>query len=150
MPKLLSLTKVTRLLGVKRSVLQKKIQSGELCTCEGMITVTELLRVYPETKIEDTAILERMERIKDQAFKNRRKREEMVLPTIDILENNLKVLSKELISVQSELERSSQLFKTLMQKFSEAENINDANLRSHIVALHDWLKTEMQRAPKNL
>jgi hypothetical protein len=48
MPKLLSLTKVTRLLDVRRSVLQKQIQSGELSTCEGMITVTELLRVYPD------------------------------------------------------------------------------------------------------
>ncbi len=139
MPKLLPLSKAARLIGIKRTELQKKIQNGELSTFEGMITLTDLLRLYPETKVEDTRIINRVEEIKAKAVEHRR-REETTLPTSEILAIRLKTLQKEFTSIKSELNRCSQLIETLLQKFNDIEKTHDTHLRLGVVALHDWLK----------
>jgi CDP-4-dehydro-6-deoxyglucose reductase len=65
MSQLLSLTRAARLVGVTRGVLQRRIKKGELATFEGMVTLEELLRAYPEaqSRVVDDAVLERLEQI---------------------------------------------------------------------------------------
>ena len=83
MPRLLTLTRAARLVGVSRGALQSKIRSGELAAFEGMVAAEDLLRAYPELKLEDHAALERFERIKDAAFARRVR--ERLLPSTDVL-----------------------------------------------------------------
>ena len=47
MPRLITLSRAARLVGVKRGALQKKIQQGELRTFEGELLLADLLRVEP-------------------------------------------------------------------------------------------------------
>ena len=70
MSQLLTLTRAARLVGITRGVLQRRIKRGELATFEGMVTLEELLRAYPEaeSRVADDAVLERLERIKDNAL----------------------------------------------------------------------------------
>jgi len=49
MPRLITLSRAARLVGVKRGVLQKRIREGELRTFEGELLLSELLHAYPQT-----------------------------------------------------------------------------------------------------
>ena len=147
MPKLLTLSRAVRLIGVTRSAIQKKIRSGELSTFEGKIKITDLLRAYPDMKIRDTEMLERVERIKAEAM-HTTQRDDIGLPSTEVLFARLTLLSKELLSAKSELERYLELFDILNKKLSEAEKADDLSLRSKLITLHNWLKTEMQSNEK--
>ncbi len=68
MARYLTLSRAARLVGVSRGVLQKKIRSGGLSTFEGEVEIDELLRAYPDTRMEDNTMLERVERIMENAL----------------------------------------------------------------------------------
>lgn len=144
MPQLLSLSRAARLVGITRSALQKTIQSGQLSTFEGKVTVTDLLRAYPETQMENTTMLERVERIKAEAIYEQRRSDTTSLPHPEILMARLTKLSKELVSTQNELKKYLELIEALWQKITELEQIEDAQLRSHCHALYEWLVSEKQ------
>ena len=67
MPRLITLSRAARLVGVKRGALQKKIRQGELRTFEGELLMADLLQAYPQTEVEDTTMLERVEHIMENA-----------------------------------------------------------------------------------
>lgn len=145
MPQLLTLSRAARLVGVTRSALQKKIQNGELSTFEGQLAVTELLRAYPNATMADTTAIERVERIKATTGYDHQRQNETTLPSPKVLATRLTSLSKELIWTKSELNKYSDLIEILLQKLSDVDKTDEANLRSHFVALHDWLITELER-----
>jgi CDP-4-dehydro-6-deoxyglucose reductase len=147
MPQLLTLSRAARLVGVTRSALQKKIQNGELSTFEGHIAVTELLRAYPATQMQDTTMLERVERIKAKANYQQRE-DESALPSPKVLMTRLTALSQELVSVKSELKNTSEWLETIKQKLTELEKTDDAQLRVNIRALYDWLTMVLDNRPK--
>ncbi len=67
MARRISLSRAARLVGVKRGTLQRQIRAGELQTFEGDILLTDLLQAYPDARIEDSSMLERVEQIIEQA-----------------------------------------------------------------------------------
>jgi CDP-4-dehydro-6-deoxyglucose reductase len=92
MPRLLTLSRAARLVGVRRGALQGKIRSGELTAFEGMVSADELLRAYPEAKLEDNALLERLEALKEGAFAKRMR--ERLLPSPEVLLARLALLER--------------------------------------------------------
>jgi CDP-4-dehydro-6-deoxyglucose reductase len=83
MPRYLTLSRAARLVGVRRGALQAKIRNGELAAFEGMVAEEDLLRAYPEARLEDNSVLERLEAIKEAAFAKRVR--ERVLPSAEVL-----------------------------------------------------------------
>ena len=83
MPRYLTLSRAARLVGVRRGALQSRIRSGELAAFEGMVSAEELLRAYPQARLEEHAGLERFEAIKDAAFARRMR--ERLLPSAEAL-----------------------------------------------------------------
>ncbi len=67
MDRSLSLSQAARMVGVRRKVLQRQIQEGELRTFEGALRMSELTRVYPELQPEASAMLEKTRRIREAA-----------------------------------------------------------------------------------
>lgn len=102
MPRLLTLQRAARLVGVRRGALQSKIRSGELAAFEGMVAAEDLLRAYPQARLEDHAGLERFEAIKDDAFARRMR--ERLLPSAEALVARLGELSRERAQAQAQLE----------------------------------------------
>ena len=144
MPQLLSLSRAARLVGITRSALQKNIQSGQLTTFEGKVTVTDLLRIYPQTQMEDTTMLERVERIKAEAIYEPHRSDTTALPSPEVLMARLTKLSQELVSTKNELKKYLALIETIWQKVTELEQVTDEHLRSHCHALYEWLVSEKQ------
>ncbi|MDP3125673.1 MAG: flavodoxin oxidoreductase, partial [Thiobacillus sp.] len=60
MSHLLPLSRVAKLVGQSRHVLQDMIRSGALATFDGMIQLDELLRAFPEVKWDDDAEFRRV------------------------------------------------------------------------------------------
>ena len=52
MPRYLTLSRAARLVGVRRGALQSKIRNGELAAFEGMVSEEDLMRAYPEARLE--------------------------------------------------------------------------------------------------
>jgi CDP-4-dehydro-6-deoxyglucose reductase len=101
MPRYLTLSRAARLVGVRRGVLQSKIRSGELAAFEGMVSEEDLLRAYPQARLEDNSVLERLEAIKDAAFARRVR--ERVLPSAEVLMARLAELERYCATLEERL-----------------------------------------------
>lgn len=117
MPKLLNLHRAARLVGVTRGALQKKIQDGELDSFDGMVSLDELHRAYPDAALEDNTVLEQIEQIKDSAFSRRIM--ERTLPDKEVLAARLHDLSRELVESKALLNHTQGLLAGLGQLLDE-------------------------------
>jgi CDP-4-dehydro-6-deoxyglucose reductase len=114
MPRLLTLSRAARLVGVRRGALQSRIRSGELAAFEGMVSAEDLLRAYPQARLEEYAGLERFEAIKDAAFARRMR--ERLLPNAEVLVARLAELSRERAEAQAQLEHYRGIVEALQAK----------------------------------
>ena len=147
MSEYLTLSRAARLVGVTRGVLQQHIRNGELTTFEGKVSVAELLRLYPQTKMEDTSMLDRVEKIKSETTHVRgREYETIILPAPEVLTTRLTVLSQELSKTKIHLDRYVKLVDTLMQELVDIQS-DMTHLPARVHTLHEWLVNELQNRP---
>ena len=118
MPRVITLSRAARLVGVKRGALQTKIQQGELRTFEGELLLADLLHVYPQTEVEDTTMLKRVEHIMEQAV-NKIIRPDEETPDSNTLAARILVLGQELAQARQETRRQDELITGLKQKIEE-------------------------------
>ena len=137
MPRLITLSRAARLVGVKRGALQKKIQQGELRTFEGELLLADLLHVYPQTQVEDTTMLERVEHIMEQAV-NKIVRPEDDAPDTGTLAARILVLGQELAQARQDARRYRNLAMQLQQKFEELGGGDDGTRAQAFSTLRDW------------
>ncbi|HXZ48802.1 MAG TPA: 2Fe-2S iron-sulfur cluster-binding protein [Usitatibacter sp.] len=141
MPRLLTLSRAARLIGVSRGALQGKIRSGELATFEGMVSDEDLLRAYPEARLEDNSTLEKLESIKDAAFTRRMR--ERLLPSAEVLVARLAEMSRERARVESRLEHYRALVDELQAKLA-GEGPAGGSSREFAAALRGWLRERLE------
>ena len=101
MTRYLTLSKAARLVGIKRGALQDKIRAGELSTFEGMLELDELLRVFPHIEVEDSTMLERVDRFIESA--RIKARTNSVLPDARTLLTRVSLLGQELAAAKAEV-----------------------------------------------
>ncbi len=126
MARYITLSKAARLVGVKRGTLQKKIRAGELTTFEGELDVTELLRAYPDTQMEDNSMLERVEHFMEQAFAKAMRAESQALD-VHTLARRVSLLSRELAVAESEVNRYSSLIEQIKLQVANLKHKEDIN-----------------------
>lgn len=139
MPRLITLSRAARLVGVKRGVLQKKIQEGELHTFEGEIILTELLQAYPQTRVEDTTMLERVEQIMEQAV-NKVIQVPHHATDASTLAARVLGLGQELAKARHEARRYARLIEELKKKFREFSPDGDNTQAQAFSKLADWFR----------
>ncbi len=140
MTQLLTLSKAARLVGVKRNTLQQKIRHGELSTFEGLLDISELLRVYPETQVEDNTMLEHVNSIKRKAVA--KLVEERIGPAPGIFVRKLDALQERLFS---ELENNQTMFKLL--KLIDRQLQNPESDQETIASLKSVLQNFFSQTP---
>jgi CDP-4-dehydro-6-deoxyglucose reductase len=145
MPQHLTLSRAARLIGVRRGALQSKIRSGELATFEGMVSVADLQRAYPQASLEDSSGLERMEQIKDAAFARRLR--EQLLPNADVLAARLSAMSSERAQVEARLEHYREIVDALRRKLGEIGE--SGSPRAAATGLLDWLERHLEAGPQS-
>jgi CDP-4-dehydro-6-deoxyglucose reductase len=142
MPRLISLSQATRMVGVKRSELQTRIQSGELRTFEGAILLSDLLHAYPDAKIEDSSMLERVGEIMEQAV-GKVIRPEHEFPDITACTHRIQLLSRELAAARSESRRYRELIENLKLKLQDLDR-DDLEREATLNDLRGWLHEAVQ------
>ena len=99
--------RAAQLVGVARGALQAQVRSGELTLSDGRVAIDDLLRLYPQTNLEDHGMLERVLRIKDESFGKRVR--ERVLPSQEVLAQRLFGQTQELADVRRHLQQYHRL-----------------------------------------
>ncbi|HAJ91305.1 MAG TPA: ferredoxin [Gammaproteobacteria bacterium] len=138
MPRLITLSRAARLVGVKRGALQTKIQQGELRTFEGELLLADLLQVYPQTQVEDTTMLERVEHIMEQAVNKIVRPANDDLPDSDTLAARILALGQELAQARQEARRYNDLVTDLKQKLDELGPEAEKTQEQTFSKLKDW------------
>lgn len=144
MAKLLNLHRAARLVGVTRGALQKKIQEGALDACDGMITLDELHRAYPNVTLEDNAMLEQVAQIKALAFGHRVM--DRTLPDKEVLAARLHELSKELVEAKTLLKHARGMLDSLGRLLDTQLTQGGADAQ-FAAQLKDWLHTQHMQTP---
>lgn len=137
MPQYLSISRAARVIGVPRNTLQNKIKAGELASFDGMLAVDELLRVFPQAKVEDSGMLERVNEIKERAFG--RRVFERALPDKEVLAERLVELGKDLAAAKSHLSGYANVLEWLSIKIREAEESGGDAARAALAPIRHWL-----------
>jgi CDP-4-dehydro-6-deoxyglucose reductase len=135
MPRLITLSRAARLVGIKRGALQKRIQAGELRTFEGELLLSDLLHAYPQTSVEDTSMIERVEQIMEQAVN---KIIRPVEDTPDTLAARILVLAQELGKARQQARRYKALADGLQKKFDELSPTDDRTQAQAFSTLRKW------------
>jgi CDP-4-dehydro-6-deoxyglucose reductase len=137
MPRLITLSRAARLVGVKRGTLQKKIQAGELRTFEGELLLSDLLHSYPQTSVEDTTMLERVEQIMEQAV-NKIIRPAEDEPDTHTLAARILALGQELGEARQQARRYKALADDLKKKFDELSPTDNRTQAQAFSTLKEW------------
>ncbi|MCW5635448.1 MAG: 2Fe-2S iron-sulfur cluster binding domain-containing protein [Rubrivivax sp.] len=95
--------RAAQLVGVPRGVLQQRVRAGEIALNDGLVSTDALLALYPQAKMEESGLLERVVQIRDEAFGKRLR--ERLLPSQEVLAQRLFRQSQELADVQRHLQR---------------------------------------------
>jgi CDP-4-dehydro-6-deoxyglucose reductase, E3 len=95
--------RAAQLVGVPRGTLQQRVRAGEIELADGLVSTETLLRLYPQARLEESGLLERVTQIRDESF-GRRVRERL-LPNQEVLAQRLFHQTQELADVQRHLQR---------------------------------------------
>jgi len=119
MGQMLTLSRAARLVGASRVALQLKIRSGELPSFDGMVSAEDLLRLYPDIRLDEDGGFEQVREIKERAF-GRRVRERL-LPSQEILSQRLYEQSTELADLRAHLQRYHAMMEAVRGRIGEQE-----------------------------
>lgn len=147
MPHLIPLSRLARLVGQPRSVLQRMAQAGELRTFDGQIDLEDALRHFPDVKLEDEAELQRVEEIKEQALSKSPVRLEM--PDSEVMQQRLKQLGREYAAARGKLMHYERVVSWISDKLAEAEEEGRTE-KGFSIAFMQWMARELQTTPADL
>lgn len=136
MPELLTLSRAARLVGVPRGTLQKRIKDGELPTFEGMVKASDLLKVFPKTRLEDNAVLERLAHLRESAYARRIR--ERILPDPEVLATRVLELGRELSWTRAQFSHYRNILDALEMRFGELERTG-GGVQVAAASLKKWL-----------
>jgi CDP-4-dehydro-6-deoxyglucose reductase len=138
----LTVWRAAQLVGVSRGVLQQQVRDGVLVLNEGLVSTDELLRLYPDARLEETGLLERVAQIRDEAFGKRVR--ERLLPSQEVLAQRLFNQTQDLADARRHLQRYHTLVVDLREHI-EALDRSGAS-PAQIKALEDFLDQGLARA----
>lgn len=143
MPRLLTVSRAARLVGVSRGTLQQRIQDGELQSFEGMVDIDDLTRAYPQVELEDNAMLEKIEDIIDNALKRARgeKLRKLISPDLSTLAARVASLSKELARIKKHNQFLTEVLSNTQHSLQELEH--SSNPEPALAALRTQIATSL-------
>lgn len=134
MSQLLTVSRAAHLIGVTRADMQKHIASGALPSYDGRVSTEDLLKVFPEVRLEDSGAFERITQIREEAFGRRIR--ERILPNQEVLAQRLAAQSEELEDVRRHLANYHDLIEALRERI---DNLAHASASDQLLALGEFL-----------
>ena len=143
--------RAAQLVGVPRGVLQQRVRAGELELADGLVATDALLRLYPDARLEESGMLERVVQIRDDAFARRLR--ERLLPSQEVLAQRLFRQTQELADVQRHLQRYHALVIALRDALREHQSAaggRDPRLAALQRQLNDGLARALATEPVDM
>ncbi|MFK5914104.1 MAG: 2Fe-2S iron-sulfur cluster-binding protein [Woeseiaceae bacterium] len=146
MPRLVSLSRAAKLVGISRGEIQKRVHDQELISFEGQVKLDDIERLFPEAELEDNHFIEDLEKIIEQALKRARgeKLATLLAPDPHTLAVRLKNITSEHVKTKTKLSSYIQLVEKFQNKFSEL--ISTKAKPENYISLNDWLSSEISKA----
>lgn len=141
------LSRLSRLVGQPRSVLQRMAQQGELVTFDGHVELEEVLRHFPDIRLDNEAELRRVETIKEQALSKVAARPE--IPDAIVLRERLKSLGRDFAEAQGRLKHYERVIGWVAPKLAEAVEAREITQRFS-ERFQGWLKRELAEPATDL
>ena len=114
----LTVWRAAQLVGVPRGTLQQRVRHGELAVGDdGRVDADAVLALYPQARLEDSGVFERMAGLRDEAFARRLR--ERVLPSQEVLAQRLFAQTQELADVRRHLQHYHALLQDLRGRIAE-------------------------------
>jgi CDP-4-dehydro-6-deoxyglucose reductase len=144
-----SIWRAAQLVGVPRGVLQQRVRAGEIELSDGLVSTETLLRLYPQTELEASGLLERVTHLREDAFARRVR--ERLLPSQEVLAQRLFRQGQELADTQRHLQRYHALVITLRERLRELQaGGDDARLAELTRQLNDGLARALATEPVDM
>lgn len=141
--------RAAQLVGVPRGVLQQRVRAGEIELADGLVSTETLLRLYPQTELEASGLLERVTHIREDAFARRLR--ERLLPSQEVLAQRLFRQGQELADTQRHLQRYHALVIALRERLHELRaGRADAHLDDLARQLNDGLARALATEPVDM
>jgi CDP-4-dehydro-6-deoxyglucose reductase len=123
------------------------IRGGALDTFDGMVELEEMLRAFPEAKLNDDAEFRRITEIKEKAFGKRVF--ERALPDKEVLAARLFELGNEYAATKALLMHYSQVLSWLDEKIDEIEEDQSAETRHALHTVRAFIVRHLAEMPPN-
>lgn len=127
MPRLVSLSRAAKLVGLSRGALQKRVHDLELESFEGQVKLEDIERIFPDAEIEDNHIIEDLEQIVEQALKRAHgaKLATLLAPDTHTLAARLQVITKEHTHSKNQVRDFLKLYSELQTQITELSKTSD-------------------------
>ncbi|MCW8931447.1 MAG: FAD-binding oxidoreductase [Gammaproteobacteria bacterium] len=137
----LSLSQAARLIGVKRTDIQKKIQENKLAVMEGTVVLSDLKKAFPDATYEDNTMVEKMEKFMQDAV-HKMAQSEREGAQVDGLSRRLVKLNKELTDEKARANQMEELIDGMKQKFMELKT--NPIQENSFNEIKSWFNTALQ------
>lgn len=150
MPRLVSLSRAAKLVGISRGEMQKKVLDQELLSFEGQVSLDDIEKLFPDAEIEDNHIIEDLEKIIEQAM-NRARGEKLA----KLLSPSPHTLAARAQAISKDLARSKNQVKELVSLFTEVQTqVNELSLTSdkpHLFEdLNNWIDDSLEKVKSHI
>ena len=144
MSRFVTVSRAAKLVGVSRGNLQRRIREGDIESFEGMVDLTTLSDHFPNLKLEDNSMIERLERIIENAARKARTHKSSSLPPdMETLATRVNILSDELVSSKLEISIFYNIFDKLKTKLNNLAK-DEPEAANAIRNLQSWLLSEIE------
>ncbi|MGF1642576.1 MAG: 2Fe-2S iron-sulfur cluster-binding protein [Thiotrichales bacterium] len=149
MPRRIPLSRAAQLVGVKRGELQKQIQDGLIPAFEGSVELADLLRIYPNTQMHDTTMLEHVKNIVEHSI-SKRHRTQQDLPPAEVLSARVTALAEELVAAKNTARWYAHLVEQMQARFAELQQVDCDDYRRALGDLRGWFFQQLESQPVGL
>jgi len=143
MDRLVSISRAAKLVGVSRGNLQRKIQDGELESFEGQLRLSDLADSFPNARLEDNSMLEKLERIIENAAVRARNRPRTLPPDMEQLAARVNLLTEDLIEARLEISIFYNIIDKLKARIKTLAS-EQPQLADNLQHLQSWLAQEIE------
>jgi len=150
MPRLVSLSRAAKLVGLSRGALQKRVHDLELESFEGQVKLDDIERIFPDAEIEDNHIIEDLEKIVEQALKKAHgaKLAKLLAPDSYTLAARLQAITKEHARSKHQIKEFTHLFSEIQSQIGTLAKTSD---KPHLFEdLNNWMNDSIDKIQTSL
>lgn len=147
MAHLIPISRLARLVGRPRSMLQRMAQQGEMSTFDGQVSLDEVMRLFPDVRFDDESELRRVEEIKDSAV--HKPPAALALPDAAVLHERLRMLGRDYAQARAQVLHHERVHGWIARKLEEARDEGQIPAR-FVSSFLAWLKRELNAPPDEL